>query len=677
MNEYNTKILNHLDLVLSNQKNLKEKNIHKYYKALGGNYKIDSDKTIHDSYKLFKLGVKNNFNVNTLVYKLKGSAPNLYDKLEKKITKKYLRGGEGKDAPTKKKAPGAIKKENTDNDDLESVATNFSSMSDVPDPEKYSEDKLQTISKGYAILNYEIVDFNDVEKLVTQASMVDLTIVMDHSQFMHNNLAKEFYKLYGDDPSDWEIKKVLDWIGKAYKQTNAYRELYGESFLKLREKIKPEDQPKEDTRFDLLLDKNMFGIYDRNQGAVSVDTKFGTVTYNKQENKIYAPGFTLYIKNAQNPWQIENDPGDEALKNVMEGDPDPTISILFGRDGLLIGLYDILLRPTKFSKQLIQFLLYHLYYINPSHSILNLTGWTSTIKGKIIFNPVAKLLMRLIEVLWYINVKYLYPQCVRKNSNEKCDNINEACQYPFLKIDRMNRDFMNNLTKQASGSMLEKIQLQMTAGTYSTLFREHFEFRNFRIKTEITRYENRIVFRMPKCDDILKSKPISKIEYTWRFKGCIYDNDSKDTDKPGCGLGKKRGGLDYSDHEYDSGHKDYNRGGYDNYPRDDEYNRGGYDNYPRDDEYTRGGYDNYPRDDEYTRGGYDNYPRDDDYNRGGYDNYPRDDDYNRGGYDNYPRDDEYTRGGYNSRYYPDNMHGGALGIFRQQINRTLPISYKV
>lgn len=95
MNEYNrsypehinTKILNHLDLVLSNQKNLKEKNIHKYYKALGGNYKIDSNKTIYDSYKLFKLGVKNNINPNRLVNKLKGSAPKLYYKLKKKLQK--------------------------------------------------------------------------------------------------------------------------------------------------------------------------------------------------------------------------------------------------------------------------------------------------------------------------------------------------------------------------------------------------------------------------------------------------------------------------------------------------------------------------------------------------------------------------------------------------------------
>jgi len=631
MNEYiNTKILNHLDLVLSNQKKLKEKNIHRYYRALGGNYKIDSDKTIHNSYKLFKLGIKNNINVDTLVNKLKGSAPKLYDKLEEKITRKYLRGGE--DGPTKKKAPNGIKNENTDNDDLKSIATNFSSMSDVPNPEKYSEDKLQTISKGYAILNYELVDFNDVRKVVTQASIMDLNIAINHSQFMHYDLSQEFYKLYGNDPNDWEIKKILDWFGKAYKNTNAYKELYGESFLKLREKIKkPEDQIKEDTKYDLLLDKNMFDIYDRNQGVTSVDTKYGSMTYNTQKNSVEAPGFTLYIKNALNPWEIEKEPSAKILKETVEGDPDPTISTLFGSDGLLIGLYDILLRPTKFSKEMIQFLLYHFYYISPSHSMLNLTGWT--IKGDtgLQFNPVAKLIMRLIEVLYYINVKYLYPQCVRKNSNDKCGDINHACEQPFIKIDRMNRDFMNNLTKQTSGSILQKIQEQMTAGTYSTVFREHFKFKNFRAKSgDNETYKNRIIFKMPKCDDILKTKPLTKIEYTWRFKGCIYNDDSKDPDNPGCGL-ERKGGRE----NYDDTYIDYNRGGY------DDYNRGDYD------DYNKGGYD------DYNRGGYN------EYNKGDYD------DYNRGGYDN------YSRGGYNNRYYSDNMHGGALGIFRKEINRIL------
>jgi len=46
--------LNHLDLVLSNKKKLKEKNLEKYYVALGGNYKIDYNKSLHDSYKLFR-----------------------------------------------------------------------------------------------------------------------------------------------------------------------------------------------------------------------------------------------------------------------------------------------------------------------------------------------------------------------------------------------------------------------------------------------------------------------------------------------------------------------------------------------------------------------------------------------------------------------------------------------
>ena len=41
--------LNHLELVLSKKKKLKEKNLGKYYRALGGNYKIDYNKSV-DNY---------------------------------------------------------------------------------------------------------------------------------------------------------------------------------------------------------------------------------------------------------------------------------------------------------------------------------------------------------------------------------------------------------------------------------------------------------------------------------------------------------------------------------------------------------------------------------------------------------------------------------------------------
>ena len=59
--------LNHLDLVLSQKKKLKEKNIGKYYRALGGNYKIGNNKSLHDSYKLFKLAPDQNTVSNSVV----------------------------------------------------------------------------------------------------------------------------------------------------------------------------------------------------------------------------------------------------------------------------------------------------------------------------------------------------------------------------------------------------------------------------------------------------------------------------------------------------------------------------------------------------------------------------------------------------------------------------------
>jgi hypothetical protein len=61
-------------------------------------------------------------------------------------------------------------------------------------------------------------------------------------------------------------------------------------------------------------------------------------------------------------------------------------------------------------------------------------------------------------------------------------------------------------------------------------------------------------------------------------------------------------------------------------------------------------------------GGYDDR---DYYNRGGYDDR---DYYSRGGMD---RGDDDYEGGYRNRYYSDNMHGGALGEFRNEIGRNL------
>jgi len=93
------RIIDHLNLVLSGGKELKEKNIEKYFKALGGKYirskmKLPesnnvnggSTKTISSAHKLLKLASKNNLNIINVLDIFRGSAPQLYEKLETKIS---------------------------------------------------------------------------------------------------------------------------------------------------------------------------------------------------------------------------------------------------------------------------------------------------------------------------------------------------------------------------------------------------------------------------------------------------------------------------------------------------------------------------------------------------------------------------------------------------------------
>ena len=79
------------------------------------------------------------------------------------------------------------------------------------------------------------------------------------------------------------------------------------------------------------------------------------------------------------------------------------------------------------------------------------------INNKIIFNPTAGLLMRLIEVLHYINIRYLYPQCIIKMDSCGILKTNNACIEGFTKIKRANSEFLSKLNK-VEGSLLLKIQ---------------------------------------------------------------------------------------------------------------------------------------------------------------------------------------------------------------------------
>jgi hypothetical protein len=101
--EKRDKILGHLNLVLSGGKRLKEKNIKKYFQALGGKYirndicisgdnsncKNGRNVAIGGAHKLLKLVAKKKLPVDQALQTFKGSAPKLYEKLETKIKGGY------------------------------------------------------------------------------------------------------------------------------------------------------------------------------------------------------------------------------------------------------------------------------------------------------------------------------------------------------------------------------------------------------------------------------------------------------------------------------------------------------------------------------------------------------------------------------------------------------------
>ena len=97
--EKRNKILNHLEIVLSGGKSLKEKNIPTYFKALGGKYirndmcitgdsydcKGGQNVSISGAHKLLKLSKKKELPMDQILDTFKKSAPVLYKKFESNI----------------------------------------------------------------------------------------------------------------------------------------------------------------------------------------------------------------------------------------------------------------------------------------------------------------------------------------------------------------------------------------------------------------------------------------------------------------------------------------------------------------------------------------------------------------------------------------------------------------
>jgi hypothetical protein len=87
------KVIKHLKKVLSGGKSLKDKNIKKYFKALGGKFvrsdilglQNEKESSIRNVDKLLKLAAKNNLKLPHILDTFKGSAPSLYKELETNI----------------------------------------------------------------------------------------------------------------------------------------------------------------------------------------------------------------------------------------------------------------------------------------------------------------------------------------------------------------------------------------------------------------------------------------------------------------------------------------------------------------------------------------------------------------------------------------------------------------
>jgi hypothetical protein len=523
------KILEHLHLVFSGGKKLKEKNLEKYFKALGGKYmrqKLDksnkieggSHKVLYDTNKLIELSVKKNHNMDKLFNLFKDSAPQLYDKLDRVIS---ISGGTDSE-------PGTI--------------------NELPEVEiltGYTNEKLIKESNGYAFMDFEFPKLDpSIQKFIDERKKNGL----DERPFLGKDPNK---------PETWDLKLVLEYLSLNYKKTHGYYMLYSSG----------------------AFDKDEFN------------------------GKISMGDFKINIK-------IENG------KVIPTAPANETLAKYYGSDGLLISLYTTLLVQDQFNRNLLHFLIYWFYYAGQK-SVLNTISWIIIAKdgkdkGKPMFNPTARLVMRLIEVLNWVNHMWLLRQCnVKKNILVPLNcNKSGECDTEYTTFTRLNKTFLNKLKIQL-GKFPEleyEIKSQMSAGQFSILFRQFIEFKNFKESKKLNKdvfydKEKRYDIKKYSCEEFLRSNNMYS-EYpgfspNWFLYGII-----KITSKGGY------------DREY---YPEYNRGGYDReyYP---EYNRGGYDReyYP---EYNRGGYDR-EYSPEYNRGGYDREysPK---YNRGGYRDHPR------------------------------------------------------
>jgi hypothetical protein len=136
------KILKHLELVLSGGKHLKEKNIKKYFNALGGKFLrndmcISGDNpncnngkniSINGAYKLLKLINKKKIPIDNAINIFKGSAPQLYEKLETKLKGGYnsiIYDNDKRKSSSSSKSSSSIKSSSSSKSNSSSKSINY------------------------------------------------------------------------------------------------------------------------------------------------------------------------------------------------------------------------------------------------------------------------------------------------------------------------------------------------------------------------------------------------------------------------------------------------------------------------------------------------------------------------------------------------------------------------
>jgi hypothetical protein len=225
------KILGHLDKVLSGGKDLKEKNIEKYFKALGGkfvrndmcisgdnsNCKGGKNVSVAGAHKLLKLISKKNLPVDTALETFKGSAPELYEKLETKIKGGYkavayddsdsdsdsVRGSDSNDSDSSKR--GSPKGDSPKRDSPNSPKRN-SPKRDSPKRSRSSESRRYNggdkSSKKSNISGVKAMEFNKEFNIVNN----------DYSDFFQNKDNKKIRDdLINELEDDLRSYKTIDF----------------------------------------------------------------------------------------------------------------------------------------------------------------------------------------------------------------------------------------------------------------------------------------------------------------------------------------------------------------------------------------------------------------------------------------------------------------------------------